>query len=227
MNCPNCGEKLMQGVRFCNSCGVEQDYSIISQPQVNSNLMGFSNKIKDPAFARYIKSTYLWSAIFSIIIAIGTIVGFYIAGESSPEMDNPESLYIGLGIGGVFIIIALFQIIGRKRSKTWDGIVEDKTIKVKKQRENYGDNNYNDVNYLEYTVVILSDQGKRYEISARNDETMYNYYNIGDKVRHHAGLNSYEKFDKSRDKFIPCNACASLNDIQDNYCSRCKCPLLK
>ncbi len=227
MNCTNCGEKLTQDAIFCNLCGVEQNPTYAFQPDVNSNLVGFSNRINDPAFARYVKNTYLWSAIFSVLLAIAAIVGCYIVGEISPEMSNPDSLYIGIGIGSMFFVIAFFQIIGRKRTKTWDGIIEDKAIKKKKQRENYGSNDYHYVNYLEYTVVIRSDHGKLYEISAINDDTMYNYYNIGDKVRHHAGLNSFEKFDKSRDTFIPCNACASLNDIKDDYCSRCKCPLLK
>ncbi|MDW7669506.1 MAG: hypothetical protein SCJ93_11835 [Bacillota bacterium] len=46
----------------------------------------------------------------------------------------------------------------------------------------------------------------------------YNYYQTGDKVRHHAELNTLEKYDKSKDKIIFCNACAYLNDIEDEYC---------
>ncbi len=43
----------------------------------------------------------------------------------------------------------------------------------------------------------------------------------------HAGLKSLEKYDKTGDKFIPCNACGTLCDISDEICFRCKCPLLK
>ncbi len=60
-----------------------------------------------------------------------------------------------------------------------------------------------------------------------DDDTLYNYYRIGDRVRHHAGLNSYEKYDKTRDSIIFCAACATLCDIGDDVCYRCKCPLLK
>ena len=56
---------------------------------------------------------------------------------------------------------------------------------------------------------------------------LYNYFAIGDRVRHHAGLNSYEKYDKTGDAFIPCNACGTLCDMSDEICFRCKCPLLK
>jgi uncharacterized membrane protein len=189
---------------------------------------GFSPRISDPAFAKYIKNTNRWSAIFSIIVAIVAVIGFYIAGEKGAEgMDNPQSLFIGLGVGGMFVVIALFQILGRKRSSTWDGTVEDKKVKKKTEKHTYGDGDVRYEDYLEYSVIIRSDTGKKHVLKARDDTTLYNYYRIGDRVRHHAGLNSYEKFDKTGDKFIPCNACASLNDINDDYCFRCKCPLLK
>ena len=54
------------------------------------------------------------------------IVGFYIYGEKSSEMDNPQALYIGLGIGGMFLTIALLSTISRMRVKQWDGVVIDK-----------------------------------------------------------------------------------------------------
>jgi hypothetical protein len=142
-------------------------------------------------------------------------------------MDNPESLYIGFAIGGMFIVIALFQILGRKRSRTWDGTVEDKTVRKKTEKQNAGNGDVWYEDYLEYAVVIRSDQGKRQVIRSKNDDTLYNYYKIGDRVRHHAGLNSFEKYDKTGDTVIFCNACGTLCEIVDDYCFRCKCPLLK
>ncbi len=120
------------------------------------------------------------------------------------------------------MLIALFQVRGRKRSTTWDGTVEDK--KIKKKTETIQDTS---TDYLEYSVIIRSDQGKKYAIKNRDCAILYNYYQIGDRVRHHAGLKSYEKYDKSGDAFIPCNACGTLCDISEDTCFRCKCPLLK
>jgi hypothetical protein len=76
-------------------------------------------------------------------------------------------------------------------------------------------------------VVIKKDDGKTYTQSSEDDDTVFNYYQIGDKMRHHGGLNTFEKYDKSNDEIIFCNACAYLNDIKDDYCVKCKCPLLK
>lgn len=189
-----------------------------------NNRIGYSLKIYDPAMVKYIKDTNRWSAIFSIILAVVVVTGFYIYGERSAEMENPEAIYIGLVIGAMFILIALYQIISRHKSTTWDGTVIDK--KIKKQRKQVkGQDYYTD--YLEYRITIQADNGKNHPITAEDDDTLYNYYQVGNRVRHHKGLNTYEKYDKSGDTFIFCNACASLNDINDDDCFRCKCPLLK
>jgi len=190
-------------------------------------LIGFSHRINDPAFTQYIKNTKRWSFLFASIIALAAIIGFSIYGETSTEMDNPEAFFIGLGIGGMFLVIALLQSIGRNRSTTWDGVVADKQTENKRRKRHSGNNEYYWQQYTLFTVIIMKDNGKIYTKSAEDDDTVYNYFQIGDKVRHHGGLNSIEKYDKSNDDIIFCNACASLNGIQDDYCFRCKCPLLK
>lgn len=190
----------------------------------NKDFVGFSHKINDPALTKYVRSSNRWAAYFSLGLAFFAVVGFYIYGETSSEMNNPEAFYIGLGIGGMFMLIALFQIVGRNKSTTWDGTVVDKRIKKKRKHDKYEDN-WRD--YLEYKVLIKGDNGKKHDITVADDDTIYNYYKIGDRVRHHKGLNTYEKQDKNGDTIIFCNACASLNDIKEDYCFRCKCPLLK
>jgi hypothetical protein len=155
------------------------------------------------------------------------VIGFFIAGLTSDKLKNPEALYYGLAIGGMFVMIAFFQILGRKRSKTWDGTVTDKKVVKKSVKSNTGDDDYVVENYLEYQVIIKSDTDKKHTIKVANDDTLYNYYQTGDKVRHHKGVNTFEKYDKTGDTVIFCNACSSLNPIENDFCSRCKCPLLK
>jgi hypothetical protein len=236
--CINCGAKINENAIFCSSCGTAVGVQSNQAPQPGNmggpavqgtSCVGFSPRISDPAFAKYLKNTNRYAAIFSIILAIIAVVGFTIAGETSSEMDNPESMYIGFGIGGMFLLIALFTILGRKKSKTWDGTVVNKTVKNKHRKQNSGSdtNDYYWVDYREYTVYIQEDNGKKHKIRHEDNDTVYNYYQIGDRIRHHGRLNTYEKYDKSRDSIIFCNACASLNNINDDYCFRCKCPLLK
>lgn len=229
MYCTHCRTVLPENALFCTGCGAQIDTAQGNRPAAGGGLVGYSGRIHDPAFARYLKNTNRWSAIFSVILAIAAIIGFYIYGETSREMENPQSLFIGIGIGGMFLLVALYTIIARKRSKTWDGVVVDKTVKQKNRRKSTwgGNNDYYIHYYTEYAVLVRDGREKTHRLTAEDDDTVFNYYQIGDRVRHHAGLNSYEKYDKLRDNIIFCNACATLCDINDDVCYRCKCPLLK
>ena len=189
-----------------------------------NNQIGYSEKINDKAFAKYIKDTNRWSGYFSLGLAFVAVLGFFINGEVSDKMENPESLYIGLVIGGMFLLIAFYQVTARNRGKTWDGTVIRKKV-IKKQRHDKYQDRW--IDYLEYKVTVKADNGKTHDLTAEDDDTKYNYYQTGDRVRHHKGLNTYEKQDKSVDTIVFCNACASLNDIKEEFCFRCKCPLLK
>jgi hypothetical protein len=213
---------MPENINFCTYCGGE----LKKARRRESSLIGFSPKINDPAFARYIKHSNTWSLLFACILAAAAIIGFYIYGETSAEMDNQEALFIGLGIGGMFVAIALYQVWGRKTSKTWDGTVTDKKINQKRRKKRSGEDYYWE-DYTEYVVVLRDDRGKDREITAEDDDTCYNYYQTGDRVRRHGGLNTYEKYDKSGDSIIFCSACAYLCDIDDDCCPKCKCPLLK
>ncbi|MEQ8176382.1 MAG: hypothetical protein ABRQ26_15120 [Syntrophomonadaceae bacterium] len=236
MICPQCGADSAKNINFCTECGsapvtgtvtpTDHPGAMDGRGNGKSNLTGYSDRISDPAFARYRRHSTVWSFSFAAFLALAAVIGFYIYGETSAEMDNPEALYIGLGIGGMFLAIALFQFIGRSRSIAWDGVVIDKKTEKKRRRERSG-NDERWISYTRYTVVIQTDSGKTYEINTDDDDTQYNYYRIGDKVRHHQGLNSLEKYDKTGDSIIFCNACSSLNDINDDRCHRCSCPLLK
>jgi len=193
--------------------------------------IGYSEKINDPAFKRYQKNANKYALIFSVLLSSIVIVGFFIYGETSTEMDNPQALYIGIGIGGMFISIALIQVIQRAKSKTWDGVVTDKKVE-EKRRKKYSNGTgvfkrkyYEE--YMLYTVHIKGKNGHEHILRSEDDSTVYDYYKIGDKVRHHKGLNTFEKYDKTGDEVIFCNACASMNDINDDFCNRCGAPLLK
>lgn len=229
MDCPHCGAAILDSAKFCRECGAQNSPpSEVRQTGAGVRWAGYSERIGDPAFARYIKNTNRWSAVFSVALAVIAVVGFFIAGEMGLEdMENPQSLYIGLGIGGMFIAIALFQILGRKRSRTWDGQVVDKTVKKKSRVVKSGNDDSRTEYYTEYAVFIRENGGKVHRLTAEDDDTVYNYYRVGDHVRHHAGLNSYEKYDKTQDSSIFCSACSTLCDIDDDVCFRCKCPLLK
>lgn len=186
--------------------------------------MAYSAKINDHAFDRYQQNTKNWKFLFALILAAAAVTGFYFYGENSREMDNPEALQIGMGIALMFILIGFFSGRSKSYRETWDGVIIDKKIKHTTKDIGY---DHIKAERIVYLVLVQSENGKTYEIRTEDDDTVYNYYKIGDKVRHHGGLHTYEKFDKSGDEIIFCNACGFLHQIDENICRNCGCPLLK
>ncbi len=84
MYCINCGTQISESASFCPACCNGIDQTSQSAPPT-ANLRGFSTRIGDPAFAKYVKNSNRWASIFSIILAVAAVVGFYIAGEMGVE----------------------------------------------------------------------------------------------------------------------------------------------
>lgn len=154
----------------------------------NWKCMPYSNKINDQAFDTYLQNSKNWKFQFSLILAALAIAGFWLYGAFSNEMDNPEALQIGLVIALMFITIGFLAGKPKSGTRDWDGEVIDKKIKK----------TYKDIGYqgskaerYSFTVFIKSETGKVHDIWAENDDTLYNYYKVGDKVRFHARLSSY------------------------------------
>jgi ribosomal protein L40E len=241
MYCRNCGAQIPDNAKFCTSCGAAQNSQANQSNQNNQsyqqnynhpnnynrqNLIGFSNKINDPAFSQFIKKSKKGASIFGLFILVAAPVGFGIAGSVSDDFNNPQALLMGLALGVLYYI---FSIIWSKKhfsSKTWDGVVVDKDIKKKTEHHGSGDNaSYTTYNL--YTVYFKGNNGENHKIAAKNNRKYFDYFNLGDKIRFHGGLNSIEKYDKSNDSIIYCNACGTENDINADYCRKCKVPLLK
>lgn len=205
----------------CQKCGAPL------QERAPQDLTGFSDKINDKAFKKYVKNSDLYSAVFSVVLALAAVIGFSVYGWRSDEMDNPQAFYIGCVIGGMFLLIALVQIIRRRARRDWDGAVIKKTAANKTKKVSTGSDEYRRERYTEYKVIFRDDRGKKHAFTVDGDDTRFNYYNVGDRVRFHGRLGAYEKFDKSHDTIIFCAACSAVNAIERDTCELCKCPLLK
>lgn len=223
MFCQNCGARLNEGASFCGACGTAENTIQPEEQQNETGLIGFSSKINDPAFASYKRKSVAWAFIFSGILAVIAIAGFPIYGNMSGEIEWPNSLFYGFGIGGMFIVIALLQTLKRGLDKTWDGVVVSKDSYTLKERNRNGQTHYHTI----YILKIEKDSGRTKKHKWRDIPGVYDYYNIGDKVRHHKGFSYYEKYNKSDDFQIMCAACMSFQDIGRDICPRCRCPLLK
>jgi len=82
--------------------------------------------------------------------------------------------------------------------------------------------------YTEYTVVITTDAGRKKTIVEKGSrQKMYDYLDVGDRVRYHPMFGTYEKYDKSKDSIIYCNVCSVMNPIQNDRCRWCNNLLFK
>lgn len=220
MFCEKCGNNILNDSKFCMKCGTPLQVTIKANDPI-----GFSPKINDPAFLAFKKKSKAWSIIFALILAVIVTTAFtvYSLYADAPEVEFPNSLYYGMVIGGMFILIAVIQTLKRGLDKTWDGVVQDKKTYRKTQSDDDGNSKrYDDV----YVIKIKKNAGGTKKHKTVNSNIYYNYYNLGDAVRHHKGFLLYEKYDKSKDSQIMCAACLTFNDINTEVCKRCKCPLL-
>ena len=56
----------------------------------------------------------------------------------------------------------------------------------------------------------------------------FDYLEVGDQIRYHGkNMSFYEKYDKTKDEFIPCAGCGYDEDSRASYCGKCGCVLLK
>lgn len=238
MYCMNCGQYLSDDSKFCTFCGSsasgpasnkkasQNQGSFKNQPfssgQVSkSPRIGFSNKINDPRFKKYKKQRNIWAGVFGLFLAVLAPVGFYIYGEVSSEINNPEAIYIGLILSVMFILISILTIFNQTYlKKSWEGVVIDK-------KEKWEMGGSEEADTKKYTIVIRKDSGKKYKDVYYDNPLVYNYLNIGDKIKRHKGFDGYEKYNKTNDTYILCIACLRKNDINNDVCRLCKCPLLK
>ncbi len=158
---------------------------------------------------------------FMIFLVLAPLVGFPLAGLLIDEMPLGEALIIGVGVSLVMLIFNLFAQ-RRSRAPTWEGRVVNKYSKRRsRHRDDAG-------TYMEYTVVITTDGGKKRTIVEEGGRRyMYDYLSPGDRVRYHPVFDTYEKYDKSRDRVIYCNVCTMMNSINNDRCKRCNSLLFK
>lgn len=187
-------------------------------------LVGWSDVPNSPeilaAIRKNRKSSLLWTWVFSLLFPLG----FLVAGLLSDEVPLGEALIIGVGLGLLILVLNLWRVKGTTKP-AWEGVVLKKLEKKRSKRDS-DDGSY--TSYMEYIVLIRTDRGKKKRIvEHQRDLSMYRYLQVGDRVRYHPALETYEKYDKSKDKEIYCNVCRCKNPISNDRCSRCQNLLFK
>ncbi len=252
MFCEKCGSKLEIGQKFCDKCGAQalsasgathtipssRDNAFSNQqssshppayqyetPQA-SGRVGFSKKVNDPAFQKLPGKRNKSTLIAALIGSLIALVGSHIAGIFKEDLAFPKSFILGGLLSAFFLLFAFSQSLKSKRDSTWDGTVSDKLSKRKRMRDD-DDNNRSRYTTVYELVVRRDSDGKFFKHEFNTPAGVYNYYEIGNRVRHHKGFYLYEKYDKTYDNEVLCVSCSKLQDINNDVCKTCKCPLLK
>lgn len=166
------------------------------------------------------KSSIKWMFVFALLFPIG----FLLAGLLSDEVPLIEALIIGIGLGLFVLALNMWRLKDMKKP-VWEGVV---TKKFEKKRYKRDHDDGTSTPYTEYIVLIRTEGGKKKKIvEGERDTSMYRYLDIEDRVRYHPALETYEKYDKSKDKVIYCNVCRMLNSIANERCERCESLLFK
>lgn len=196
-----------------------------ANPAYGPGLIGFTNRIGDPAFEKYQKAQNRYAFIFAGVLAAIALIGMPVYGNLSGEVEFPQSLGIGAVLAAMFLLIATGQMLKKRWDSTWDGTVVHKESQRKRRVGNT--QSIARRHYTEYIYVVQRENGRKYRHRTVDRPGLYGYYQEGERVRHHKGFLYYEKYDKSHDEQMPCIACLTMNPAGEDRCRRCKCPLPK
>lgn len=235
MFCTNCGKKLPDHAKFCDSCGcpVESEAVRPSQDFGNGQLIGFSQRYQDPEILHAIEKEKksnmgcLWSftAAPFVIFFLMSLVEYI-----TSDVPMNGGLFVGALLSGILVVIAAIVTLVKKilpDKPMWDGVVVDKK---KASRPDHKKNKREPDRahfYTEYTLVIRKENGKKQKLTNRDNSEQYYHFQVGDRVRWHPNLSYLEKYDKSRDNYIFCAVCGKKNHIKNDRCEHCNAPLFK
>ena len=227
--CPECGQKLEEGVKFCPNCGNALSAKTVEEaPQSNAYTPnytpGFSTRINDPEIMAALKKNRKISRILLLILLPVPIIGAAIYALVTKEMEFGQALIYGAVISGIILVINLLSGMSHGAKHGYEAVVIDKKCEYEHKT-----NDSTSSEYVYKTIVRTTDGRKKVIQETSNiPRSAYEYLCVGDRFRYHPQLAyPYEKYDKSKDGFIYCACCAAKNELSGDRCVKCGVPLLK
>lgn len=240
MFCDACGAKIPRESRFCPECGQnledvdsQKPVMAVSTPEIAQRRgglerMGFANLRNYPELTRHLNKSRAGGLILAVVMSVAPFIGFVLYAKLTGEMEMKEAVMVGAGVSAVFMFFSMsFALKEKGRQSFWEGTVIDK--KIKKQRERVTEyNQTRNVMVAHRIMTIHREGGAPEEHDFGNNEAVFDYYGVGDRVRHIPGTFYFEKYDKTGDDEVVCVMCGGLYDMkEDTSCSLCRLPLLK
>ncbi|MTI96516.1 MAG: hypothetical protein FH749_13750 [Firmicutes bacterium] len=187
---------------------------------------GFSATIDLPDFAiAQAKSQKITRIIMVALILIIWLVFLGLAAFGNMEFST--SAIQATFVSAVLLILYAFTSVKQKRDKTWTGTIVDKKIVMKRRRNHDSDHSYIQTEKHHVLFIRRDDTLKTVEWDLANREDLYNFYEVSDRIKHHARFMFNEKQDKSRDSQTLCINCGRFSERGQEKCRFCKLPLLQ
>lgn len=215
--CTQCGTRL-SAKKKCKSCGFditsEKPYG--SRSRLSAGGKGWSEVVNDAKFAGYQSNRRTYITLFTLLLVAAILAFLLLSGDLVPDKEGITVIAV---LSAMFLFLALYSMRNtRKKGEEWIGTVEDKRSDHNKKYSHHND-----------AIIVRLENGKLVELPMGDNSALYDYFNIGDKLKLHnkPNLRALEKYDKRGDEVLFCPTCATLNDSRDNFCKACGSPLLK
>ena len=227
MFCPNCGSQAGEGAAFCSACGTRlaQEQSVKAKIPVGYSALAFHPELLAAVAGRRQSARKFWRRVIPVPFLLLTIAGF---------VSSDVGLPLGMVVGGFFSLLIgafyLYDGYSTQHDRPWEGVVVNKYARerVRQGNDKY-DNHIETQTYFEYHLEFRTAAGEKKEIMERDStRRYYDYFRVGDYVRYHPQLNNfYEKYDKSRDKYLICPVCGKESKASLDRCKYCHNILVK
>ena len=231
--CMACGAALSENAAFCTNCGAAVNAAAPTQtaspppkkgntlgPMSGAGLIGFSDVYYTPEIQEVVrKKLKMYGKLILAVMILPSII-FPVASLIMDDYPMKDALYMGIGLS---VILTLFYLAFRRRLRKpiWEGQVIKKDMDYRQRHKD------SDSTVAVYTTVIMRDSGKKETLTEWESGFWYSYFSAGDRIRYYPALESYEKYDKSRERVIYCNVCLTMNPIHSDRCKQCNKPLFK
>ncbi len=203
------------------------------QPPKPDIKIGFSKVVYEPRFKNFYEKDIRKKIILNFLIVLMPFFILVSASLLANVIPLGYALKVSLVISSIILILSLFIWFISSKAKSWDGEVISKHEEEREKTVKYGSGKharYERVPYTVYVIQVLLDSEDSYNIVYETDTVEGKYYyenfNEGDRIRYHGKLHYYEKYDKSKDTFVLCPFCKTVNYIKSSKCE-CGAPLIK
>lgn len=190
---------------------------------------GYSQISQGEEFTSKAKSNLkLTLIIVPIVLIIVLSIAFFLI------KDKEAFIPIAIMASVIILLVLVYVSIKARADRTFEGVLEEKKIKGFKNKRKYNFlknsvENGNEIPYYYITPVgvfyIRTADGKTRKVDVSSSN--YDYYQVGDKVRHIKGFYGLEPYKKSGRDLLPCINCSRFTPVEEDRCQYCKLPLLK